>query len=478
MTKYYFSADLGATSGRTMIAAVGDGNINLEEMTRFSHPLIRVGKHYHWNLLHLYNEIVKGLREAASRGIAIESIGIDTWGVDMAFFGSDGTLLAAPISYRDPYTAGESDRFFEKVPREKVYGLTGIQVMDFNSLYQLNALSREGYSPLKAASRILFLPDALSYMLTGNAVTEYTIASTSNFLDPHTKQLSAELLEAAGVSADKFAPVVMPGTVIGALTPEVQALTGLGAVPVVAVAGHDTGSAVAAVPAVTENFAYLSSGTWSLMGIESSEPIINADSYEHNFTNEGGVGGTTTFLKNICGMWLLERCRAEWEECSYDQLISEAMECEPFKFIVNTDDPAFANPSSMTEAIARYCFEKGQGSPSRRGEFVRCIFESLALRYRQVVEQLKSMSPHPIEVLHIIGGGSRNATLNQFTANSIGIPVIAGPAECTALGNVMVQAGLDRHCLASVAATTTYYPSKKDKELWDKEYETLKHITL
>lgn len=309
----YFAVDLGATSGRTIVGTIVDGKVELEELTRFPNNLIETGGHFYWDIYALYFEIIKGLKLAAKRGLEIESIGIDTWGVDFVCVGNDGALLRNPISYRDPYTFGVPEEYFANaVSKEDVYRATGIQFMNFNSLFQLYAMRLAGNSALNNANKILFVPDALSWMLTGKAVCEYTIASTSQLLNPVTKELDPRLLDSLELSGDMFGPMVTPGHRIGTLTEEVQKMTGLGPVPVIAVAGHDTASAVAAVPAKDERFAYLSSGTWSLMGIETKEPIINNVSYDRNFTNEGGIEGTTRFLKNICGMWLLERCRKEW----------------------------------------------------------------------------------------------------------------------------------------------------------------------
>ena len=449
-TRKFFAADLGATSGRTILGTLADGRIEIEELTRFPNHLIETGGHVYWDLFALYHEIIGGLRVVAQRGEQIESIGIDTWGVDFVCVGRDGALLRNPLSYRDPHTFAAMDDYLHRVSsRERVYELTGIQFMNFNSLYQLHAMRGAGNSALEQAERILFLPDALSYMLTGEAVCEYTIASTSQLLDPRTKELSGELLASVGVKRDMFGRMVMPGTVIGTLTDDVQHLTGLPAVPVVAVAGHDTGSAVAAVPARNERFAYLSSGTWSLMGIETKDAVINGRSYELDFTNEGGIEGTTRFLKNICGMWLYERCRKEWasrgesvvvSELSHAELQSSAMQVEGFRSLINPDDAVFANPPSMVDAIRQYCRRTGQPVPESRAEICRCIFDSLALRYRQVFGWLQEFSPVPLDVLHIIGGGSLNKYLNQMTANACRVTVLAGPQECTALGNIMMQA--------------------------------------
>jgi rhamnulokinase len=348
-------------------------------------------------------------------------------------------------------------------------------------------MKKAGNVALKNAKKILFIPDALSYMLTGEMVCEYTIASTAQLLDPRTKQLDPSLLASVGLSQDKFGRMVNPGDLIGNLRPEVQKETGLGAIPVVAVAGHDTASAVAAVPAANENFAYLSSGTWSLMGIETKNAIINEVSYDRNFTNEGGIEGTTRFLKNICGMWIYERCRKEWADApkGHAELQAEAMKQPAFQSIINPDDPMFANPVNMVEAIQEYCKQTDQYVPQGYAEICRIIFESLALRYRQVFEYLKEMAEFPIAVLHIIGGGSLNAYLNQFTANSCGVEVLAGPQECTAIGNIMMQAKAMRQVddiwqmrkiIANSVDMVAYHPTA-DRRAWDEAYERYLTIT-
>ena len=481
--QYFFAVDLGATSGRTIVGTINNGKCELEEVTRFPNNLIEQGGHYYWDIHALYFEIIRGLKEVAGRGLDITSIGIDTWGVDFVFIGDDGAILRNPRAYRDPITFKAMDDYLSHVlPRREVYDITGIQFMNFNSIFQLYAMKREENSAFRHAAKILFVPDALSWMLTGKEVCEYTIASTSQLLDPRTKELDNRLLASLGLSRQMFGKMVNPGTVIGTLTEEVQRLTGLGAVPVIAVAGHDTGSAVAAVPAKDEQFAYLSSGTWSLMGIETKDAIINDLSYERNFTNEGGIEGTTRFLKNICGMWLYERCRLEWPEevrkLSHPELQGQAMTVEPFRSLINPDDPAFAAPSSMIQAIQQYCRDTCQPVPETPAEICRCIFDSLALRYRQVFQWLQEFAPFRLDVLHIIGGGSLNKYLNQFTANSTGATVLAGPQECTAIGNIMMQAqasGLVNdiwQMRAIIAASTDmvkYEP--QDQAQWDAAYQ-------
>ncbi len=488
--KYYFAVDLGATSGRTILGTLVDGRLEQEELTRFPNNLIETGGHFYWDIYALYQEMIKGLQVVGKRGLDITSIGIDTWGVDFVFIGDDDAILRNPVAYRDPHTFAAFDDYLTNVmDRKAVYDITGIQFMNFNSLFQLHAMRKAGNTAMKNCKKILFVPDALSWMLTGEAVCEYTIASTSQMLDPRTGDLSEKLIESVGLTRDHFGRMVQPGTKIGVLTEEVQKMTGLGAVPVIAVAGHDTGAAVAAVPAKNEQFAYLSSGTWSLMGIETKEAIINERSYELNFTNEGGIEGTTRFLKNICGMWLYERCRKEWPEevrkLSHPELQGSAMQVEAFRSIINPDDKAFANPSSMIEAIQQYCRETGQAVPETPAEICRCIFDSLALRYRQVFGWLKEFASFDLNMLHIIGGGSLNKYLNQFTADACGVEVLAGPQECTAIGNIMLQAKASgdvsdiwamRAIIANSVEMVPYHPTG-DKAAWEQAYEKYLKVT-
>ena len=445
MKQYTFLAfDLGATSGRSVLGTLSDGKLETKELTRFPNVFVELHGKFYWNLLGLYEHLREGLIACAKEGITPDSIGIDTWGVDIVPIGADGSILGMPRAYRDPYTDGAPERYFEIVPREEVYGATGIQIMNFNTLFQLFAAVKEGYTPITQAKQVLFMPDALSYMLTGKAICEYTIASTSQILNPRTKGWESVLLAKAGVPTDILPEPQMPGCIIGELTDALAEQTRIGKVPVVAVAGHDTASAVAAVPAENERFAYLSSGTWSLMGIEVKEPIITEESYKLNFTNEGGVEGTTRFLKNICGMWILEQCRKEWERegksYSYPEIVAMADSATPFARFINPDDAAFANPKSMLKAINDFCERTSQTKPQSDAEVIRLIFESLALRYCEVLNMLKEMAPFAIDVLHIIGGGAKNRLLNQYTANATGKRVVAGPAEATAIGNIMLQA--------------------------------------
>ncbi|MDR3261207.1 MAG: rhamnulokinase [Tannerella sp.] len=445
MKKYHFLAfDLGATSGRAILGTFDGVNFEMKELTRFPNAIMELHGKYYWNVFGLYESLKEGLHVCAKQGIELTSIGIDTWGVDFGYVGKDGTILGMPRAYRDPYTDGAPEEFFQIVPREEVYRLTGIQVMNFNSLYQLFRAHKTGFTPLEAADKILFMPDLLSYMLTGKQVCEYTEASTSQLLNPTTRRFETSLLEAAGLSASLLHPLVDPGVVIGTLTDSLADETGIGKVPVVTVAGHDTASAIISVPAGNPNFAYLSSGTWSLMGVETNAPILTKDSFKNNFTNEGGIEGTTRFLKNITGMWLLEQCRKEWAKAgrsyTYSEIVKLAEQVGKNRSIVNPDDPCLANPASMSKAIATVCEATGQPVPDTDAAYIRCIFDSLANRYKEVLGLLSAMVPFPIEKLHVIGGGSQNALLNRFTADAIGLPVVAGPSEATAIGNCLMQA--------------------------------------
>lgn len=489
MKKHNFLAfDIGATSGRAVLATLEGDKFEMQEISRFPNSIMELHGKFYWNIYSLYESLKESLSVCAKKGLQIDSIGIDTWGVDFGYIAKDGSLLGLPRAYRDPYTDGVLEEYFKLVPKEEVYRLTGIQFMNFNSLFQLFRAKKENFAPLEHAAEILFIPDLLSYLLTGKRVCEYTDASTSQILNPVTRQFEASLLEAAGVDPSIMRQLVMPGTLVGELTDALAEETGIGKVPVVAVVGHDTASAVAAVPAEDMNFAYLSSGTWSLMGIEVESPIISQESFDNNFTNEGGIDGTTRFLKNITGMWLLEQCRKEWERAgrnySYPEIVRMAEQARPFVRFVNPDDLRFANPVSMTKAIDSYCEESGQPMPASDADYVRCIFESLAFRYKEVLSILIDIAPFPIHKLHVIGGGSKNNLLNQFTANVINMPVVAGPSEATAIGNCMVQArtaGLVadrwemRRLIRSSITPSVFQP--EDSSVWESAYQNYKCIT-
>lgn len=487
-TKNFVAIDLGATSGRTILGIIRNDSIELREINRFPNKIIEANGHFYWDFLSLYQSILEGLKLVADEGIEPVSIGIDTWGVDFACFDKHGELLGNPYSYRDPHTTGAPERFFRKMSRDKLYASTGIQIMNFNSVFQLDTMRDNDSTVLKQADKILFMPDALSYMLTGNAVTEYTIASTAQMLDARTRGFDPEILQLLGVKTSQFGKFVMPGTTVGLLSDSVQRQTGLGAIPVIAVAGHDTASAVASVPTSGNRFAYLSSGTWSLMGIETQEPVLTEQSSMLNFTNEGGIEGTIRFLKNICGMWLLEKSRTEWgvnaEDNAYPQLIADARQSKGFVSFINPDDPVFANPVSMVKAIQEYCEAGGQAVPRTKAEITRCIFDSLAMRYRQVFDYLKEFAGYPVDQLHVIGGGSKNSLLNQFTANALGVNVVAGPTEATAIGNIVIQAksaglyaSIDemRESISNSVDLKTFVP--EDTDLWNDNYQLYLKVT-
>lgn len=476
----FLAIDLGASSGRAIHGAIQNGRVELNEIRRFANPMIEVNGRLYWDLLNLYNQIIESLKEIQSQQLNITSLGIDTWGVDFVCFGKDGEPLRMPYCYRDSHTSGAPERFFLKISKEELYKKSGIQIMNFNSLFQLDTQLNENSSIYPIIDKILFMPDALSYLLTGKMVTEYTIASTSQMINPYSKEFDRSLLEAIQLSTDQFAPLVFAGTEIGKITASVQQLTGLDDIPVIAVAGHDTASAVLAVPAVDEHFAYLSSGTWSLMGIETKEPVVNDETYALNFTNEGGADGSIRLLKNICGMWLIEQCKKEWEKekpITYEEIVTAANNATPFQCFINPDSPCFASPASMIKSIQDYCRETNQSIPESVGEIARTVYESLAFRYKQTLEKLQKLASFPIETLHIIGGGSKNTMLNSFTANAIGIPVVAGPSEATAIGNILQQAmaaGLVkdkeemRRIVRNSTELETFAPS--NKELWDNQY--------
>ncbi len=440
----FLAFDCGATSGRAVLATFDGGTFSMEEVYRFPSGIIEAGGKYYWDILSIYSHFLECLKRIGREGLQIDSIGIDTWGVDFGFVGEDGTLLGNPRAYRDPYTEGIPEEVFRIIPREELYGSTGIQIMNFNSVFQLYAQVKEGFTPLKYAKHILFIPDLLSYLLTGNAVCEYTDASTSGMMDQRRREFDRELLKRLGIPTDVLLPITQSGTRVGVLRKEISEQCGIPQIPVIAVAGHDTASAVAAVPADNPNFAYLSSGTWSLMGIEVDSPIMNEESARLNFTNEGGIEGTTRFLKNITGMWILEQSRKVWADegrtYTYSELEEMARSERDFPSRINPDDPSFAAPSNMVRSIVEFLKKSDQKVPENDAQFVSCIYHSLTDRYKEVVDMLGQFAPFPIEKLHVIGGGSANDTMSQWTANALGIPVVAGPVEATAIGNLMVQA--------------------------------------
>ena len=443
--KYFLAFDLGASSGRAILGILADGKLELTEIHRFVNQMQLINGHYFWNIFSLFNELKTGLKKCIKEfGIQPESIGVDTWGVDFVHLNKEGLILSLPFAYRDSRTNTSMEDLFKLIPQEEVYAQTGIQFMQFNSLFQLFSMVKDQSSLLEITDSILFMPDALNYLFTGVKKSEFSIASTSQMIVPGTCQWNYELIEKAGIPTNMLQEIILPGTILGNIQDEVARETGSKPMPVIAVAAHDTGSAIVSVPSSENNFVYLSSGTWSIMGIESRHPIISEQTRQLNFTNEGGVDGTTRFLKNIMGMWLIQEVQRIWEgegsNYSWPEMVELARQSEPFKFLINPDDSMFLNPRDMTQAVRDFCYQTAQGTPQSHGETIRCIYDSLALKYRFTLEQICQVSDQPIEVIHIIGGGANNHFLNQLTADATGLLVIAGPTEATAIGNILIQA--------------------------------------
>lgn len=443
MNKVYLAADFGGGSGRVIAGWLDGGRLVMEEVHRFPNRQVRLGKHVYWDFPALFADMKDGLKKAAAKGYKVESIGVDTWGVDFGLIDRDGNLLGNPVCYRDARTAGVPEKVAKILNPSDHYATTGIQVMEINTLAQLYSL--KGSAQLEAAEHLLFMPDLFSYFLTGVANNEYCIATTSELMDAKRRNWSWETIKVLDLPEHIFGKIVMPGTVRGTLTKEVAEETGLGAVKVVAVGSHDTASAVAAVPAVEGDgaVAFLSSGTWSLLGLELPEPILTEKARLAQFTNEGGVGGRIRFLQNITGLWILQRLMAEWEERGEKQTFGEllpAAEKAEIKSLIPVADAAFMNPASMEAAIITYCRDTNQPVPQTKAEITRCVLQSLAAKYREAITGVTSLLPQPLKRLHIIGGGSQNALLNQLTADALRIPVWAGPVEATAMGNILVQA--------------------------------------
>ena len=446
-TSTYLAADFGGGSGRIIAGTLNGESIELEEIYRFQNRQIQVGKHLYWDFLSLFQELKNGLKLAAQKGLNVVSIGIDTWGVDFGLIDKHGNLLGNPICYRDKRTAGIPAEVFKQIDIQEHYAEAGIQIMDINTMFQLYSAWQENAGLVEQADKLLFMPDLFSFYLTGKSNNEYCIASTSELLDAKKRTWNFPLIHKLGLPEKLFGEIVQPGTVRGTLTPEIAEETGLSTdVKVVAVGSHDTASAVFAVPYrdhSSKGKAYLSSGTWSLLGVELDEPILTETARLAGFTNEGGVSGKIRFLQNITGLWILQCLMKEWkakgQEIDYPTLTKEA-ELAQIDSLIDVDDPSFVNPESMEKAISDFCIKHGQTVPQDRGEQARCVLASLAERYKRGIEEINTLLPEPIKELHIIGGGSQNQLLNRLTEEAIGIPVIAGPVEATAIGNIMVQA--------------------------------------
>ena len=481
MTKRVLAFDFGASSGRAIIGCFDGDKITLEEVHRFSNDPVSVGGTVYWDVLRLFYEIKQGIVKAKIAG-GFDSIGIDTWGVDFGLIDSEGKLMENPVHYRDTRTAGLVEESFKTMPKEKLYGITGIQFMELNTLFQLISLKKYRPWMLERADKMLFMPDLFGYMLTGKMCAEYSIASTSQLIDLETKSWSEEILDAFGIKKSLFAPLVKPGTVLGELSKEICEECGVDPVPVISVCGHDTQSAITSVPCEDGDFAFLSSGTWSLFGTELDKPIVNETSMNINITNEGGFDGSTGFLKNIIGLWLIQESRRQWkregEEYSYADLEKLALAAEPFKCFIDPDAPEFVPHGNIPERVREFCRKTGQFVPETVGEVMRCIYESLAMKYRLTFEKLRECTKRDYPVIHVIGGGTKDGLLCQMTANSCDRTVKAGPIEATVMGNVAVQLmsdgsveniGQARKIIAESSELKIFEP--KDTGDWAKAYE-------
>jgi rhamnulokinase len=444
MDKKLLAFDLGAESGRGVLGRFDGDRLCLEVIHRFPNGPVRTLDALHWDVLRLYSEMLAALRRCAAEQGGIDSLGVDTWGVDFALLGRSDCLLGNPRHYRDPHTQGIMEAAFTRVPRQEIFRQTGLQFMRFNTLFQLLAMQRDCSPLLEAAETLLLIPDLFHFFFTGVKANEFTNASTTQMFDPTARDWARSLLKALNLPTHLLGAVVAPGTLLGSLRSTVAADTGLQPVPVVAPASHDTGSAVAAVPSQGKSWAYISSGTWSLMGAEVETPLINQQALRYNFTNEGGVGGRIRFLKNIMGLWLVQECRRAWEQggrsYSHDDLARLASAAPAFVSLVDPDHVSFLLPPNMPSALADFCRRTGQPAPVEPGAVVRCALESLALRYRWVLERLEELLGHRMDTVHVVGGGSQNELLCQFTADACNRLVLAGPVEATAIGNVLVQA--------------------------------------
>ena len=486
MTKRVLAFDFGASSGRAIIGCFDGDKITLEEVHRFSNDPVSVGGTVYWDVLRLFYEIKQGIIKAKIAG-GFDSIGIDTWGVDFGLIDSEGKLMENPVHYRDARTVGLVDEAFKTMPKEKLYGITGIQFMELNTLFQLISLKKYRPWMLERADKMLFMPDLFGYMLTGKMCAEYSIASTSQLIDLDKRTWSKEILDAFGIKESVFAPLVQPGTVLGELSKEVCEECGVDPVPVISVCGHDTQSAITSVPCEDGDFAFLSSGTWSLFGTELDKPIVNETSMNINITNEGGFDGSTGFLKNIIGLWLIQESRRQWKregkEYSYADLEKLALAAEPFKCFIDPDAPEFVPHGNIPERVREFCRKTGQYVPETVGEIMRCIYESLAMKYRLTFEKLRECTERDYPVIHVIGGGTKDGLLCQMTANSCDRTVKAGPIEATVMGNVAVQLmsdgsvkniGQARKIVAESSELKTFEP--KDTDKWAGAYEDFLRI--
>ncbi len=475
--------DLGASSGRGIIGSFDGEKLTLRENHRFSNDPVFVNGRFTWDILRIFFEIKNSVTKTVIEGDNVSSMGIDTWGVDYGFIDKNGRMMANPTHYRDTRTLGITDYVKNFVSPEEIYKVTGIQAIDFNTLNQLAADKRDDPEMLERAEKMLFIPDLLNYFLTGKMVTEYTVASTGMILDAAKRDFAFDLTDRLGIKRSLFAPLVQPCNGLGGLLPQINEEVGKNNIKVVNVASHDTASAVIAVPAKNKDFIYISSGTWSLMGAELSEPLINDETRAANFTNEGGIMNTIRFLKNIMGLWIIQESRRQWKregkDYSFAQMEMWAKEEKPFASLINPDYYTFNTPGNMPEKIRDFCRATGQHVPESVGEVVRCIYESLALKYRYTVETIEKLMGKKTSVINVVGGGTKDKFLSQMTADACGIPVCAGPEEATAIGNLMTQAiaageiaNLDeaRDVVAASFELKHYEPTAQ-RDDWDRAYE-------
>lgn len=483
--KHYLACDLGAESGRLMLGTLQEGHLRLEEIHRFANPVTRQGDSMRWDIALLFNELKAGLRKATKRKLSFDSISTDSWGLDYVLIDAQGELITPTFHYRDPRTKQGVERVFSLTKWENVFAETGIQFMAINSLYQLATESKERLAKTRL---LLSVADAFNYFLCGTATVEESMASTFQLYNPRTRAWSDYLIRLLNLPREAFPQIVSSGTRLGPIKHDLAEELGLGDIPVIATCSHDTGAAVAAVPAQGRNWAYISSGTWSLLGVELPKPILTDICRQHNFTNEIGYGGTVRLLKNIVGLWVVQECRRYWSEAGnhidYGTLTQLAAEAPAFQAVVDLTDSRFVAPGDMPNKIASFCRETGQAAPSTPGGIIRCVLESLALVYARTLQQVEEVSGLKTDTLHIIGGGSQNKLLNQFAANATGRKVIAGPVEATALGNVIVQAitlghlnslSHAREVIAKSFAVETYQP--QDTASWQMAAETLQRLT-
>ncbi len=488
-SKTFLAFDFGAESARGVVGQLKDKKLEMQEVHRFPTRMISMNNHFYWNIYRFYEEMVHAMTLTVNDfSLHPESVAVDTWGVDHGFLADDNTLVRIPYAYRDPQVVAAMKDFHAHVMTpEHIYSLTGISMQPFNSLYHLHALNRNHDRAFESGRRLLFIPDLLNFLLCGEKKTEFTFATTSQLYNPKLSDWDKTLLTAVGLDRSYMNDIIQPGQYVGQLHDWICKQTGLAQAKVVSVCSHDTGSAIVAVPVQSDNWAYISSGTWSLMGVEVSAPVITDKSFQYNFSNEGGAAGTYRLLKNIMGLWLLQQCQRSWAAAgghhTYPELVEMAVGSKPFELVIDPDHAGFYNPEDMPSAIDDFCEQTGQPKPSSKGAYVRCIFEGLALKYKMVLDQIYEVTGNDPDTIHIIGGGTKNELLCQFTADATGKPVVAGPAEGTAVGNLLMQAMaggyLDSLAAMREVVVNTFeisYYDPKNTDAWNRAYERFKKL--